>query len=450
MLETYRNIFSRSGGKGGFIPEIEQQSLQAIKSYQEQQLVKQLDYLYEKSPYYRKLFLDYQIKIEKIKTLEDLRNIPFTTKDDLQLNSQDMICIDKSKIIDYVTTSGTLGEPVTFALTNHDLERLAYCEYISFCCADGTPNDIYQLITTIDRRFMAGLAYFMGIRKMGAGVVRVGSGISELQWDTIQRIQTNTLITVPSFILKMLEYAEENGIDFQNSSIKKAICIGESLRHPDFSLNTLGERIREKWNIELYSTYASTEMEGGFTECAQGIGGHHHPELLIAEFLDDNGMPVAEGEMGELVITTLGVEGMPLLRFKTGDICNYYSAPCKCGRTSMRLGPIIGRKKQMIKFKGTTLYPPALFDILNNIKEVSNYLVEVYTNELGTDEILLHIGCELPSDLLEKKIKDHFRAKLRVAPVIKFESIEEVLKIQFTEMNRKAITFIDNRINKDE
>ena len=324
MLASYKNIFNTSGKLKGFIPEIEKSSQAKIKAFQENKLKEQLRYLHAKSPYYQGVFKNHNILIDKIKTLEDLRNIPFTTKDDLQLHGQEMICVDKSKIIDYVTTSGTLGEPVTFALTDHDLERLAYCEYISFCCADGSADDIYQLITTIDRRFMAGLAYFLGIRKMGAGLVRVGSGISELQWDTIHRIQTNTLITVPSFILKMIDYAEENGIDFRNSSVKKAVCIGESLRNPDFSLNTLAERILEKWNIKLYSTYASTEMEGGFTECGQGLGGHHHPELLITEFVDENDLQVAEGEMGELVITTLGVEGMPLLRFKTGDICNFH------------------------------------------------------------------------------------------------------------------------------
>ena len=178
---------------------------------------------------------------------------------------------------------------------------------------------------------------------------------------------------------------------------------------------------------------------------AKAKGGHHHPELIIVEFLDENDKPVADDEPGEVTITTLGVEGMPLLRFKTGDVCFHYTEPCKCGRTTMRLGPVIGRKKQMIKYKGTTLYPPAFYDILDNIPFIRNYVVEVFTNTIGTDEILIHVGSDQPIEEREKDIKDHFRAKLRVAPLLKFESVQYIQKIQFPETSRKIIKFIDNR-----
>jgi phenylacetate-CoA ligase len=292
---------------------------------------------------------------------------------------------------------------------------------------------------------MAGIAYFMGIRKLGAGVVRVGAGIPELQWDTIKRINPTAFVTVPSFLLKLIEYAEANNIDYKNTSVGKAICIGEALRNQDFSLSTLGRRIKEKWDIELYSTYASTEMSCAFTECKEGKGGHHHPELVIVEFLDGNDQPVKEGEAGEVTVTTLGVEGMPLLRFKTGDLCYHYSEACSCGRKTIRLGPILGRAKHMIKYKGTTLYPPSLYDILNNIEGVHNYIVEVYTNEIGTDEILVRVGCATVPENFEKDIKDHFRAKLRVAPTLRFEDPSVIAKIQMPEMSRKPIVFFDKR-----
>jgi phenylacetate-CoA ligase len=136
---------------------------------------------------------------------------------------------------------------------------------------------------------------------------------------------------------------------------------------------------------------------------------------------------------------------MPLLRFKTGDICHGHYEPCKCGRTTMRVGPVIGRKNQMIKYKGTTLYPPALYDILENIDGVKNYVVELYTNTIGTDEILIRIGTNHSSESFEKTIKDHFRAKLRVAPSITFESAEYVEKLQFPGMSRKPVKLIDRR-----
>ena len=427
------------------IPKIETKSTKEIKQYQEHRLQELLAYLENNSGFYSELFRKNNIDIHKIRTLEDIRYIPVTTKDDLQAMNQDFICVSKDKIIDYITTSGTLGNPVTFVMTEKDLERLAYNECISFACADGSKNDIYQLMTTIDRRFMAGLAYFLGARKLGAGIVRVGNGMPELQWDTINRILPTAFITVPSFLLKLIEWAENNGIDYRSTSVKKAICIGEPLRNADFTLTTLGKKIKDKWDIHLYSTYASTEMGTAFTECSEGKGGHHHPELIIVEFLNDSNNPVPEGEAGEVTITTLGVEGLPLLRFKTGDICYHYNETCKCGRNTMRLGPVIGRKKQMIKYKGTTIYPSALYDILDNIDEVENYIIEVYTNQIGTDEILIRIGCKTIPENFEKKIKDHFRAKLRVAPQIKFETIENINKIKFSDEKRKSINFIDKR-----
>lgn len=428
-----------------FIPDIEKVSKEEIKRYQEKCLPGLLNYLVDNSPFYNRFFKKHGIAVDQIKTMEDLATMPVTTKDMLQNNNMDFLCVDRGKIIDYITTSGTLGEPVTFTMTESDLDRLAYNEYISFLCAGGSAADIYQLMVTMDRRFMAGLAYFSGIRKIGAGVVRVGPGNPELQFDSFKRIQPTSIVTVPSFIIKLIEFAEKNNIDLNKTSIKKAICIGEALRNKDFTLNTLGTRIKEKWDIELFSTYASTEMGTAFTECEFGKGGHHHPEMIIVEFLDEKNNPVQEGEAGEVTITNIGVEGMPLFRFKTGDICHHYYDACECGRTTMRLGPVIGRKKQMIKFKGTTLYPPAMYDILNDIEQVKNYIIEVSTNNIGTDNILVILGVESPSKELEKLIKDHFRAKIRVAPFIEFKTIKEVRKIQFPDMSRKPITFIDKR-----
>lgn len=426
--------------------DIQFSSLEEIKLYQEKRLIESLAYLQAHSAFYQKMFKEHHVDISSIKTIEDLHQIPVTTKRDLQLHNEEFICVAKDEIIDYVTTSGTLGDPVTFVLTSQDLDRLAYNEYLSFTTAGFTKKDVMQLMTTIDRRFMAGMAYYMGARELGMGVARVGNGIPELQWDTIHRIHPTCGVVVPSFLIKLIEFAEKNEIDYNSCSMGKCVCIGESLRTPDFSLNTLGRRIHEKWeSLELYSTYASTEMQSSFTECNQFHGGHLQPELIIVEFLDDHNVPVKAGEPGEVTITTLGVKGMPLLRFKTGDICYYHDEPCACGRKTIRLSPVLGRKGQMIKFKGTTLYPPALFDILDNIPKVINYIVEVYTNDLGTDEILVRIGSEDRTEVFSKEIKDMFRSKVRVAPTINFESPEYISKIQMPPMSRKPVKFIDLR-----
>lgn len=427
------------------IPEIEKATPEKIKLFQEEELKKLLDYLNEHSVFYQRLFKENGIDFKSIQTLEDLQKIPCSTKEDLQLYTKDFLCVSKTKIIDYVTTSGTLGDPVSFALTDNDLERLAYNEAISFACTGVKEDDVIQLMTTIDRCFMAGLAYFLGARKLGAGIIRVGNGIPELQWDSIKKFQPTYLIAVPSFLLKLIEFAEQHSIDVNASGIKGAICIGESIRNDDFTYNTLASKIREKWDIELYSTYASTEMNTAFTECKHQQGGHQHPELIIVEVLDDNNLPVSNGDLGELTITTLGVEAMPLLRFKTGDMVKAYDSSCDCGRNTIRLGPVQGRKKQMIKYKGTTLYPPAMFNVLNHFSEVDSFVFEIFHNEIGTDEILIKIASREPSEKLLAEIKDHFRAKLRVLPKIEFHEAEEIKKIKFPRMSRKPIFFVDKR-----
>jgi phenylacetate-CoA ligase len=431
--------------QSGMIPEIELKSPEIINKFQEDQLINLLAYLSENSLFYKNHFRKEKIDPRKIRSLIDLRNIPPIDKSQLQHDNNDFICVPRNKIIDYITTSGTLGDPVTFAMSDKDLDRLAYNEYISFACAGCKPGDIFQLMTTLDKRFMAGLAYFLGVRKLGAGMIRVGNGIPELQWDSIKRFSPNNIIVVPSFILRIIKFAEENGIDYKNSSIKRAICIGENLRNEDFSLNLLGQKIKDKWDIELISTYASTEMATSFTECVHGIGGHHHPELIIAELLDDKGNPVKEGEAGELTITTLGVEAMPLLRFRTGDVCTFHSEPCMCGRNTKRISPIFGRKNQMIKFKGTTIFPTSIFDILDHSDNIENYLVEVSTNENGTDDVVVYIGCTGDYDNIVKELKDKFRAKLRVTPEIKLTYVGIIKKIQSPEMSRKPVKFIDKR-----
>ncbi|MDH6251331.1 phenylacetate-CoA ligase [Chryseobacterium sp. H1D6B] len=428
-----------------FYPSIEKSDVQEIKKFQESKLKELLIYLENNSPFYQKLFKEKNISIDAVQSLEDLQKIPTTTKDDLQQYNQDFFCIPNDKIVDYSTTSGTLGDPVTFGLSDADLERLAYNEAISFACAGIQKGDVVQMITTIDKRFMAGLAYFLGLRKMGASVVRMGPGIPELQWDSIFRFKPKYLITVPSFLLKMIDYAEKHGLDYKNSSVQGAVCIGESIKNQDFTDNILSEKIKEKWNIKLFSTYASTEMSTAFTECEFQIGGHHHPELIITEILDDNENPVQEGQSGELTITTLGVEAVPLLRFKTGDIVKAHYEPCRCGRNTMRLGPVVGRKQQMIKYKGTTLYPPAMTDILNDFNNIACYQIVIQSNEIGLDEIIIKVSTEKESENFVNEVRDHFRAKLRVSPKIEVIDFETLSKAVYNPVSRKPLTFIDLR-----
>lgn len=428
-----------------FQPDLAFQPLTAQDNYQSQALQGLLAYLNSNSPFYRKLLQEHNVDINNIKGIADLPFLPTTSKSDMQEYNWDFLCVPKSYIKEYTATSGTMGRPVTIALTENDLERLSYNEQQSFTCADGKPEDTYQLMLTLDRQFMAGMAYYQGIRRLGASLARTGPGLPAMQWDTILRLQTNSIVAVPSFMLKLIEYANEHQIDLNATPVKKAICIGESLRNAEFELNALGEMINKEWPIKLYSTYASTEMQTAFTECGAGKGGHHQPDLIILEVIDDHGQQLKAGQYGEVTITTLGVEGMPLLRYRTGDICCYYDEVCSCGRTSRRLSPVLGRKQQMIKYKGTTLYPPAIFDILNNIPFIKEYVVEVFTSDIGTDELMLHLNTPLPVDDCEAKLKPMLQSKLRVVPLLHFLSAADMQQMQFPPNSRKQIKFVDNR-----
>jgi phenylacetate-CoA ligase len=428
------------------ISSIEYDTREAIEAFQLNQLKEQLRYTQRHSPFYRRQAHEGGFTYSEIKTLADFQKLPFTNKDELQQYNDEFVSVAPQQVAEYVTTSGTTGAPVLLTLTAGDLDRLAYNEALSFDYMGLVAGDVVQLTTTLDRRFLAGLAYYLGAQKRQLGTVRVGSGVPELQWDTLFRTRPKALVCVPSFFLKMIEYAEQAGIPYQNSSLQKILCIGEPLRQADFGLNPIGRRIESKWpQMEMYSTYASTEMATAFTECSEGKGGHLHPDLLFAEVLGEDGQVVAEGEVGELVVTPLGVEGMPLIRFQTGDLLAAFYEPCACGRQTMRVGPVVGRKNQMIKYKGTTLYPPAMFDLLHDFTEIKTYLIEMTCNELGEDEITVWVGATEEKDRLLQRIKERFQARLRVSPLLRFDSIEQIERRRLPADARKPYIFIDQR-----
>ncbi|HTN47728.1 MAG TPA: AMP-binding protein [Flavipsychrobacter sp.] len=423
-------------------PRLAYQSFAQQQAWQNEAMERLLRYLQKQSPFYKKLFQQQGIVPENIRSVRDLSKLPTTTKSQIQQHNWDFLCVDKTAIREYTATSGTLGRPVTIALTASDLKRLAYNEEQSFRCAGAQQDDTFQLMLTLDRQFMAGMAYYSGINNIGAAVVRTGPGLPAMQWETIERLQVNSLVAVPSFILKLIEYAQANGIDLHNSPVKKAICIGDNLREQHFELNALAQRIKQDWDIQLYGTYASTEMQTAFTECEHGKGGHEQPDLIITEIVDDEGNALPPGEYGEVTITTLGVEAMPLLRYRTGDIACLFDEPCACGRYSRRISPLKGRKQQMIKYKGTTLYPPAIFEVLNKISMVKEYVVEVNTDELGSDTITLYIYSEIPDENL---LKRELQSKLRVTPLFSFLTAEAMQRLQFPAVSRKPVKFVDKR-----
>lgn len=418
------------------------QDIEKIKKRQWQLLKDQVTYVANNSAFYADMFERNGVAVTEMSSFKDFARLPVTTKEDLQLKNSSFLSVPEEDIIDLVTTSGTLGSPVNFALNNADLDRLAENELRSFVQAGVTRSDRVQITTTLDRRFMAGMAYFLGLRKLGAGIVRTGSGSPELQWESIQRFKPSYLVAVPSFLLKMTKYAIEKGIDYKKSSIKAAICIGEPIRDQEFQLNALGRSISERWNIDLYSTYASTEMSTAFTECEAHQGNHVFSDLIYPEVVLENGNSARPGEAGELIVTPLGTRTMPLIRFATGDIVTLHESSCKCGRNTPRLGPVIGRKQQKIKYKGTSLYPQHIIEVMNSFGKTESYLIEVEKDELGNDLLKLII----PTNFTEvEALKTYFKSRLNVTPDVEKKEIRLLEKLKFPPGSRKPQIFRDLR-----
>lgn len=414
-----------------------------IKSHQWSLLLDQLHYTAEHSSYYQRLFKENNLDIDHIQDYEAFQKIPITTKEDLQAFNQDFLAVPEKNVIDHVTTSGTVGDPISFMLNEADLERLAVNEWQSFLMAGVKPEDKVQITTTLDRRFMAGMAYFLGLRKLGAGIIRTGAGLPQLQWESIQRFQPKYLIAVPSFLLKMIDYAKENNIAVSKTSVRAVICIGEPLRRMNGELNALGQRIQQHWDIELFSTYASTEMATAFTECSAHKGLHELSDLIFTEVLDENQNPVSEGKIGELVITPLRTRTMPLIRYATGDMLTWSETECSCLRNTRRLGPVVGRKQQRLKFKGTTLYPQAITEALNKFQKIDIFMIEARKDEFDNDLVELLIPNEFQSS--KEELKDFLKSAIHVTPELKFEKREIIHKLKFPKNSRKPVSFRDLR-----
>lgn len=412
-----------------------------IKSVQDDLLGKHLNYCLSSSPYYRKHLNRADLKNI---SLDSLSRLDFTEKTDIERYNDDFLAVAQDKIADIVLSSGTTGKPTKIIYTDSDLKRLAYNEKQSFYSAGLTSQDKVLLTCTLDRCFVAGLAYFLGIRALGAATIRNGVNSLEGHFEVIRRLRPNVLVGVPSFLRKLGLYLNEKGFLAGKSKVVKLICIGEPLRDKDLKFLKLGEDLERIWKAKAYSTYSSSEIISTFCECKAQKAGHLHPELAIAEIIDAKGNILPFGEIGELVVTPLQIEGMPLVRFKTGDISFLINQPCACGRNSLRLGPILGRKKQMMKICGTTLYPQAIFSCLEEIKEISEYYLVASSNDRLSDNIEIYAAVMDPS-CTARVIENKLHARLRVKPKV-FITDEELVREQvYNPKLRKPVRFVDRR-----
>jgi len=423
---------------------LEMRSREEIRELQSKLLVEHLAFLGEWSPFYSKRLSELGVDPLSVRGVDDLSKLPFTTKDDLAGANKDFLCVDESEIVDVCVTSGTTGQPVVLMQTRRDLERLGYNEEISFLAAGVTPHDRVAIATALDRCFMAGLAYFMGLERIGASAIRAGSSSMSFLAEMILMHRPTAMVGVPSQMLALAGMLAERGKQPAEIGIKKLIGIGEPVREQDLSLSSLGEKLAKAWNAEVFGTYASTEMATAFCDCQAQAGGHLHPDLIIVEIVDEEGNPVGPGSVGEVVATPLRTTGMPLLRFKTGDMAALHVEPCACGRNSPRLGPILGRKKQMLKCRGTTVFPQAVSAALQEMDEIKGHYIEVYSEFDLSDRIRVVAGTN-SADISASAVAEKIAAKTRVKPEVVLTSPESVMEKIIQKHKRKPVTFFDYR-----
>ncbi len=396
------------------------------------------------SPFYRER-LAASPDAKAVRAVADLACLPVTSMADIQGRNQDFWAAPRERLLEVVATTGTTGAPIYVAMTRADLERLGENERRGFSWLGASPGDLFHVGITLDNLFVAGLAYHLGLQKLGVTTVRVGAQPARRHLDIMKQLRPSGMVAVPSLLLALARQARLDGEELAAFAPRRAMLIGDAIRGQDLASNTLGRLLERAWGGEMFSTYGLTEAGLAFHECPMHRGLHSHPDLLITEIVDDAGRAVGDGEIGELVITTLQVEGMPLIRYRTGDVTFRVPGDCPCRRGGARIGPILGRKQHRLKVKGTTLYPKSIEDALLSVEGVENFLIEAHTGDDETDRLVVRVGTERDDPAFRALLDETIYAKARVTPEIHLAPPAAVEELLFEGGRRKPRVFVDLR-----
>lgn len=345
---------------------------------------------YENVPFYKKRFDESGIKPEMIKSLSDLKNLPFTTKEDLRDNYPFGLFAEPMKnVVRLHASSGTTGKPVVAGYTKGDIE--VWSEAIARIVTAGgiDENDVVQISFGYGL-FTGGFGLHYGIEKVGATIVPMSSGNTQKQLMLMQDFGTTALVATPSYAMYLSEMIKEKEIPRENFKLKYGFFGSEAMSEK------MREKLEDSMGILVTSNYGLTEVMGpGVSgECIYKCGEHINEDMFIVEIIDPRtGEVLPYGESGEVVITTLTKEAMPVLRYRTRDISYIIPEPCTCGRTSYRLAPIQGRTDDMLKIKGVNLFPSEIESVVLEFPQVSpNYqLILRRENMLDTLEIVVEL-----------------------------------------------------------
>lgn len=341
------------------------------------------------SPFYGKMFKEKGITPESIKSLDDLMRFPFTTKEDLRNNYPfGLASVPKEKIVRLHSSSGTTGNPTVIVHTQEDLNQwanqVARCMYM----VGLRDTDVFQN-TSGYGMFTGGLGFQYGAERLGAMTIPAAAGNSKRQVKFIMDFGTTVLHAIPSYATRLAEVFFEMGIDPKKDTKLTTLCIGAEPHSEEQR-----KRIEQLLGVKAYNCFGMSEMNGPGVafECKEQNGLHIWEDYVIAEILDPETLePVAEGEVGELVLTTINREAMPLFRYRTRDLTRFLPGECPCGRTHRRISRFQGRSDDMMIVKGVNIFPVQIEKILMGFKELGmNYLITIETVG-NNDEMMVEV-----------------------------------------------------------
>ncbi|MDD2626397.1 MAG: phenylacetate--CoA ligase [Candidatus Methanomethylophilus sp.] len=390
-----------------------------MNNYQQQQIFRELATIKERSPFYRKKFEG--IDLTRIKTQEDFDTLPFTDKGDLrEAYPLGLMAVPEADIVRIHSSSGTTGTPVVIPYTAKDVEDWAIMFERCFKMAGLTPMDRVQ-ITPGYGLWTAGIGFQAGVERLGAMAIPMGPGNTEKQIRMMIDLHSTVLCATSSYALLLSEEIAKRGV-------RDKICLKKGVIGSERWGDKMRERIAEELGVELYDIYGLTEIYGpgiGIS-CSYKNGIHMWDDYVYFEIIDPKTLKVLpDGEVGELVITTLCKEGAPLIRYRTHDLTRIMTGECPCGSRFPRIDIIAGRTDDMVKVKGVNMFPAQFDEVLAAVPDASSEYQVMIDHLEGKDILTLFFETKAPPEkwpVIEQQVVDKFRAV--VGPTIRPKAVK--------------------------
>ena len=426
-----------------FNEKIEKMSRKKIRELQLKRLKETVHRVFDNVPFYQKKFKELKITPGDIKTLDDIRKLPFTTKNDLRDNAPfGMMATSLENCIELHASSGTTGTPVTVCYTPHDIN--VWSEVMARCLSMSglTREDVFQNPIPYGT-FTGAFGFHYGAQKIGALVIPSGMGQSERQIKLMEYYGTTFISGVASYAIRLSQVALDIGVD------PKKLKVRNGLFGAEMFTQGLKKRLRDIWDMDVHDIYGLTEMcgPGVSTDCDQHDGLHLWEDHFLVEVVDPVTLePVELEEEGEIVLTTLTKEGMPLLRYRTRDITRLYDEKtCECGRTHVKHTPIKGRSDDMLIIRGTNIYPGQIESVLMKHENVGGNWRMILSTENDVDQLTVEVESKKILNQVDQ-IELEETLKREIKSVIVFTPKVTVLPPNsITQEGLKAKRVIDNR-----